>query len=177
MVAGALGIVDAGSGIVISLSHAALFDHRVRQRNGRQQAPGVRVDGVLENLLGGAGLQQMPQMQHTDAVGDVLDHGQVVGDEQIGRAGLLLDILHQVDYLCLNGHIQRRDALVRDDELGVHDEGAGNAHALTLTAGELVGGSARRAPGQGRPWQGSFPPFRGALPAFCTDGGYPDPRR
>ena len=35
--------------------------------------------------------------------------------------------------------IQRRDALVRDDELGVHDEGAGNAHALTLTAGELVG--------------------------------------
>ena len=39
MVAGALGIVDAGSGIVISLSHAALFDHRVRQRNGRQQAP------------------------------------------------------------------------------------------------------------------------------------------
>ena len=63
----------------------------------------------------------------------------VVGDEQIGRAGLLLDILHQVDYLCLNGHIQRRDALIRDDELGVHDEGAGNAHALTLTAGELVG--------------------------------------
>ena len=58
MVAGALGIVDAGSGIVISLSHAALFHHRVRQRNGRQQAPGVGVDGMLKDLLGGAGLQQ-----------------------------------------------------------------------------------------------------------------------
>ena len=57
MVAGALGIVDAGSGIVISLSHAALFHHRVRQRNGRQQAPGVGVDGtdLLEHVqLAGA---------------------------------------------------------------------------------------------------------------------------
>ena len=44
MVAGALGIVDAGGGIVISFRHAALFHHRVRQRNGRQQAPGVGVD-------------------------------------------------------------------------------------------------------------------------------------
>ena len=50
-----------------------------------------------------------------------------------------LDILHQVDHLCLNGHIQCRDALIRNNELGVHDQGAGNAHALALTAGELVG--------------------------------------
>ena len=139
MVAGALGIVDAGGGIVISFRHAALFHHRVRQRNGRQQAPGVGVDGVLKDLLGGARFQQVAQMQHTDAVGDVLDHGQVVGDEQVSRAGLLLDILHQVDHLCLNGHIQCRDALIRNNELGVHDQGAGNAHALALTAGELVG--------------------------------------
>ena len=34
MMTGALGIVDAGSGIVIRLCYAALFDHRVRQRNG-----------------------------------------------------------------------------------------------------------------------------------------------
>ena len=61
-----------------------------------------------------------------------------MGNEQVGRAGLLLDILHQVDHLCLNGHVQRRDALICDDELGVHDEGAGNAHALALAARELV---------------------------------------
>mgnify|MGYP006900717337 CR=1 FL=1 len=60
-------------------------------------------------------------------------------NEQVGRAGLLLDILHQVDHLRLNGHVQRRDALICDDELGVHDEGAGNAHALALAARELVG--------------------------------------
>ena len=78
-------------------------------------------------------------MEHADAVGDVLDHRQVVGDEQIGRARLLLDVLHQVDDLRLNRHVQRRDALVGDDELRVHDKGAGNADALTLAAGELVG--------------------------------------
>ena len=38
MVAGALGIVDAKGGAVVALGHAALLDHRVRQRNGRLQA-------------------------------------------------------------------------------------------------------------------------------------------
>ena len=57
MVAGALRIVDAGGGVVVALGHTALLDHRVRQRDGRQQAPGVGMDGMLEDLLGGAGLQ------------------------------------------------------------------------------------------------------------------------
>ena len=51
MVAGALGVVDAGGGVVVGLGHAALFHHRVRQRDGRQQTPGVGVDGMLEDLI------------------------------------------------------------------------------------------------------------------------------
>ena len=78
-------------------------------------------------------------MKYPDAIRNIFDHGKIMCDKQIRGSCLLLDILHQVDCLCLNGHIQRRDAFVRNDELGVHDEGAGNAHALTLTAGELVG--------------------------------------
>ena len=58
-------------------------------------------------------------MEHPDAVRDILDHGKVMGDEEVGRAGLLLDILHQVDHLRLNGHIQCRDALIGNDELGI----------------------------------------------------------
>ena len=73
-------------------------------------------------------------MEHTDAVRDVLDHGQVVGNEQVGRAGLLLDVFHQVDHLGLDGHVQCRDALIGNDELGVHDEGTGDAHTLALAA-------------------------------------------
>ena len=73
---------------------------------------------MLKNLLGGTGLQQVAQMEHPDAVRDILDHGKVMGNEEVGRAGLLLDILHQVDHLRLNGHIQCRDALIGNDELG-----------------------------------------------------------
>ena len=40
-------------------------------------------------------------------------------DEQVGRAGLLLDVLHQVDDLCLDRHVQCRDAL----EMCIRDRG------------------------------------------------------
>ena len=138
-VAGALVVVNARAGVVVRLGHAALFHHRVGHGDGGEQAAGVGVYRVGKDFIGGAGLQQVAQMQHADAVADVLDHGQVVGDEEIGGAGLGLDVLHQVDHLGLDGDVQRRDALIGNDELGVHDEGAGNAHALALAAGELVG--------------------------------------
>lgn len=90
----------------------------------------------------------MAQMQHADPVGNVFHHGKVMGDEQIGGAGFLLKILHQVNHLRLNGNIQRTDALVGNDQLWIHDQGTGNAHALTLAAGELVGITIRMLRGQ-----------------------------
>ena len=59
-------------------------------------------------------------------------------DKQVGALRFLLNVLHQVDHLRLNRHIQRGNALVSDNQLGVHNQGAGNADALTLTAGKLV---------------------------------------
>ena len=50
-VAGAFAVVDAGSGIVVSLGHAAFFHHRVRQRDSRQQAPGVGMNGICKKFL------------------------------------------------------------------------------------------------------------------------------
>ena len=73
-------------------------------------------------------------MEYADPVGDIFDHAQVVGDEQIGAGGFFLDILHQVDHLGLNGYVQGRNALVRDDQLRVHDQCPGDAHALALAA-------------------------------------------
>ena len=70
MVIGALVVIDAGSGVVVGLSHTAFFHHRIRQRDGRQQAAGVGVDGILEDLFGRTRLQQVAQMQHADAVRD-----------------------------------------------------------------------------------------------------------
>ena len=81
----------------------------------------------------------MTEVHHADAVGEVLDHRQVVGDEQDGDARLLAQLPQQVDDLRLYGHVQRRHRLVGDDQLGLHDDGPGHADALALSAGELVG--------------------------------------
>ncbi|MNF68235.1 hypothetical protein D3C84_500870 [compost metagenome] len=62
-----------------------------------------------------------------------------MGDEDEGEPHLLLQGLEQVDHLGLDGDIQRRDRLVADDHLGLQDQRPGDADALALAAGELMG--------------------------------------
>ena len=62
-----------------------------------------------------------------------------MGDEQVGQAGLCLQIGQQVQNLGLDRHVQCRDRLVTDHELGTQGKTAGNADTLALAAGELVG--------------------------------------
>ncbi len=66
------------------------------------------------------------------------DHAQIVGDEQVRQAELLLEVLEEVENLRLHAHVERRDGLVADDEVGVDRERAGDADALALAAGEFV---------------------------------------
>ena len=47
---------------------------------------------------------------------DVLDHRQVVRDEQVGQAELVLQVHQQVDDLRLHRHVERRHRLVADDQ-------------------------------------------------------------
>jgi len=68
----------------------------------------------------------------------VLDDAEIVSDEEIAQTQIRLQILQHVDDLRLNGYVQRGHGFVTDDELGVGGQGAGDADALALTAGELV---------------------------------------
>ena len=61
-----------------------------------------------------------------------------MGDEEIGQLEFLLQILHQVDDLRLDGDIERGDRLVRDDQLRSQGERARDADTLPLAATELV---------------------------------------
>ena len=65
-------------------------------------------------------------------------HAEIVRDEQIGEAELVLQVLQQVDHLRLDRHVERRDRLVADDQLGLERQRAGDADALALAAGEFV---------------------------------------
>ena len=44
-------------------------------------------------------------------------------------------VQHQPQQLGPDGDIQHGDGLVRDDQLGIHDHGPGDDHALALAAG------------------------------------------
>ena len=69
----------------------------------------------------------------------MLHDAQVVRDEQVGQAELLLQVLQQVDDLGLDGDVQRGYSLVADHQLRAQDQGAGDADPLALPARECVG--------------------------------------
>ena len=72
----------------------------------------------------------------------MLDHRQIVRDEQISQAHFGLQIFEQVDDLRLNRHIKGRHRFVTHDQFGRHGQSTGNADALALAARKLV----RKAP-------------------------------
>ena len=90
---------------------------RVGHGYSGKQGLRVRVQSVLEQLVVGGDLHDLSQIHDSDAIGDVSNHRQVVGDEQIGQIELRLKILKQVDDLGLNGYVQGGDGFVGDDKL------------------------------------------------------------
>src|SRR3990172_8514786 len=62
----------------------------------------------------------------------------VMSDEQIRQPEFHLQILQNIQYLRLYGYIQRRDWLVTDNKPRAKSQGARNANALALPAGELM---------------------------------------
>src|SRR5262249_36820954 len=83
-------------------------------------------------------LYDRTEIHHGHAFADVLDDGQVVGNENISQPELQLQIFQQIDYLRLNGDVERRYRFVTNDQLGRNRQGASNSDALALTAGELM---------------------------------------
>ncbi len=111
---------------------------RVGNRHGGQKRLGVWVQRVVVKLTGLGRLDDFAEIHHRHAVGDVLDDTQVVGDKKVGQFEPSLEILEQVDDLCLDRHVQGRDRLVAHDELGLERQRPRDTDALALPAGELV---------------------------------------
>ena len=79
----------------VALEDALLaLDPRVRNRYRGQQALGVGMlrTGEQRPLVGV--FDDLAEIHHGDAVADMLDHRQVVGDEQVGELELLLQSKH-----------------------------------------------------------------------------------
>ena len=89
-------------------------------------------------LLTGTLLDDLAEIHHRDALTDVEHSGQVVTDEQVAHAQLALEVLQQGHDLRPNGHVQRRNWLIQDDQPGRGGDGPRNGNALALTTAELV---------------------------------------
>ncbi len=95
--------------------------------------------GSVVDRVSIADLDDLAQVHDRHPVGDVADHGEVVGDEQVGQSQAVLQILQEVDDARLDGHVQGRDRFVEDQQRRVEGQGTGDADALALAAGELMG--------------------------------------
>ena len=109
----------------------------VEPRQRRQQAPRVRVVGVVEDLVHGAVLDGAAAVHDHDLVGDLGDDPEVVGDEDDAGVELGLHLAHDVDDLRLDGHVERRRGLVGDQHVGVAADRHGDHRPLAHAAGEL----------------------------------------
>ena len=97
------------------------------------------MSGSLVDVEGGPHLDELAQIHDSDGIGHVLDHGQVVGDEDIGEMPTALEFLQEVQDLGLDGDVQGRDGFVGHDQLGVEGERPGQPDPLTLAAREFMG--------------------------------------
>ena len=111
-------------------------------------------------------LHQLAQVHNADAVGDMLDDAEVVGDKEIGKAHFPLQILEHIHHLGLDGNIQGGNRLIADDELRTHRQGPRDAHPLPLPAGKLVGVAVGVLAVQAHPLQKGD----NALPALLLTG-------
>ena len=113
--------------------------HLAQLRNGSQQRLGVRVLRVFEYLLNRA-LFDLLTAEHDDhAVGHLGNNSHIVRDEHHCSSSFAFQTIHQCQNFGLNGHIQSRCRLVRDQQTGF----AGQCHCdhdtLAHTAGQFVG--------------------------------------
>jgi hypothetical protein len=94
---------------------------------------GLAIDGVAVGDL-----DDPPEIHHRHAVGNVLYHGQVVGNKQQGQVELGLELGEEVEDLGLDGHVESRHRLIGHNQTGPQDQSPGNSDSLALTTRELM---------------------------------------
>src|SRR5690606_41510042 len=109
-----------------------------RQRNSIDQGANHVGLGRIENLMAGAGLGDYSAIQHNDIGTNAAYYRQIVADERNGQFQIASQVLQQGQNLRLRRYIQTRHDFIRQDKRRTQGDSARDAHALTLSAGQLV---------------------------------------
>ena len=89
---------------------------------------------AVVDRLGRRQLHQLAQVHHRHHVRDVAHHRQVVGDEHVGQAQAVLQVLEQVDDTGLDRDVEGGNGLVQDDQRRLERQCPGHTDPLALTA-------------------------------------------
>ena len=106
-------------------------------RHAAQQAHGVRVPRVREDVLGRALFDQPPGVQHADPLAEAHDKAEVVRDQQDGGVDAPAQLLDEVEDLGLHGGVEAGGGLVEDEQLRVDGERHRDDDPLLLPARQL----------------------------------------
>lgn len=109
------------------------------QGNGLHECTGIGVFRVTKELFRGAPLDDASLPHHRDVRAEVVDDSQIVADEHIGDTELGLQVLHEVEDLCLNRYVKGTHGFIGNDESWPGYQGPCNRNALALPAREFVG--------------------------------------
>ena len=93
---------------------------------------------TLEDCLGRSRFESLRPIHDEGAVGDFGNDAHVMGDEEDRHLLFPLQFLDQVQDLRLNGHVERRGRLVRNEQLRTARERHGDHDPLEHSARELV---------------------------------------
>ena len=167
----------------------------VRRRAGdadeRQDRPGqgrerahqprrVRVQRAPEEHVGRRRLDDLAGVHDRDAVAELDEQREVVGDEQHREAEPLLERLELLQDLALDDDVERRRRLVHHDQLGLERERHRDHDALAHAARQLVRVASGRGPCRSRPSRAGLRRARarprggcGRAPGTCRRTGRP----
>lgn len=71
----------------------------------------------FENISSAVLLHETSLIHDADVLAHVTDDPEVMGDEHHRKVHILLYLLHEVQNLCLDGHVQRGYRLIGNDQL------------------------------------------------------------
>ena len=104
--------------------------------------------GCREHRRCRAGLHDPAAIHDGHALGELGDDRELMGHEDHGQVAVFGEIREQVEDLRLDGYIERADRLVRDEQLGLERERAGDGHALALATRQLARAALRIGAGE-----------------------------
>ena len=102
--------------------------HRGEQRLGVGMLR--RAEQILDRRL----FDDAPEIHDGDAAREMLDHREVVADEDIAQAEVASQVVQQIEDLRLHRHVERGGRLVADHDLGLGDQRPCDGDALALAA-------------------------------------------